>query len=204
MIRKKKELEIILSKLAHYKTPKVYLEQYVTPSKIAAELIWFAHMRNEIRGKTVVDLGCGVGTLAIGCALLGGRAIGVEIDEDALEIAKENAKMVGVKVKWIHADVKNFVTPCDVVIMNPPFGSKVRNIDIPFLECATRISGKIYFIHKCDEDVEKFLRSFFIQRGFYLRKIGRRKFRIPWQYKFHKKRAVEINVGLYQAYIGVP
>ena len=48
--------------------------------------------------KRVLDVGCGSGILSIGAALLGASEItGVEIEPDAVEVAKENVRMNGLE-----------------------------------------------------------------------------------------------------------
>ena len=40
-------------------------------------------------------------------------------------------------------------TPCDLVLMNPPYGTKDENIDRKFLEKACLIcTGNVYSLHK--------------------------------------------------------
>lgn len=47
----------------------------------------------DLRGKTVVDFGCGSGILAIAALLLGAeRAIGIDIDQQALIASRDNAE----------------------------------------------------------------------------------------------------------------
>lgn len=49
-------------------------------------------------GDAVLDMGCGSGILAIAALLLGaGRAVGVDIDENAVRVAGENARKNGVE-----------------------------------------------------------------------------------------------------------
>lgn len=51
----------------------------------------------QLEGKTVVDFGCGSGILAIGALLLGAsRAVGIDIDQQALLASKDNAARNGV------------------------------------------------------------------------------------------------------------
>lgn len=51
----------------------------------------------DLKGKTVVDFGCGSGILAIAALLLGAeRAIGIDIDQQALIASKDNAERNGV------------------------------------------------------------------------------------------------------------
>lgn len=52
-------------------------------------------------GARVLDVGCGSGILAIGALLLGAqRAVGVDIDEIAVDTARENARLNGVEDKF--------------------------------------------------------------------------------------------------------
>ncbi len=91
----KKQLAMILSQLKGFSSPKIKLEQYMTEGEIAAEIAWNAFYRREIEEKTVADLGCGTGILGLSTLLLGAKKVYfVDIDKDALAIAKENLKML--------------------------------------------------------------------------------------------------------------
>lgn len=92
----KKRLEIALESLEGFRNPKIELEQYVTPANLAGFILTNADLFGDL--KTVIDLGCGTGILAIGSAILGAYAIGVEIDRDALSIGRFNAEKLGVSV----------------------------------------------------------------------------------------------------------
>src|SRR4051812_25761168 len=77
----KQQVAIALSRLQAFSAPNVLLEQYPTESDVAAALLWEAHMRHELEGKEVVDLGAGTGVLGIGCLLLGAAHVTfVEVD----------------------------------------------------------------------------------------------------------------------------
>ena len=50
-----------------------------------------------VRGKRVLDLGCGDGRLALGVASLAKRVDGIDPDPAAIEAAKRNARKAGVR-----------------------------------------------------------------------------------------------------------
>jgi rRNA N6-adenosine-methyltransferase METTL5 len=101
-----------------------------------AALVWFSR---------VVDMGTGTGMLAIASALMGAaHVVGVDRDEDALALAASNlAHFEGVSVDFVHADVAALPLrsnlKVDTVVMNPPFGTRKKGIDIQFLEAGLRV-----------------------------------------------------------------
>ncbi|MCX6688916.1 MAG: METTL5 family protein [Methanoregula sp.] len=149
---KLKHLEMALQRLNGFAKPRPSLEQYQTPAPLAARLVYHAFMRGDIEGKSVCDLGCGTGVLAIGASLLGARSVlGVEIDPGAVEVARLNTGLLGASVEYIVADVReetfpDHLGPCDTVIMNPPFGAQKAHADRPFIDCALRVAPVTYGI----------------------------------------------------------
>ena len=126
--------------------PKPELEQYSTPVDIVAEMIKLANTQGDLSGK-VVDLGCGTGRLAIGAALLGAEVTGYEIDNDALELAKNYSKEHDLGIRWVNLAIENIDKKYDTVIMNPPFGSQRPGADRAFLEKSLEIGKRIWSIH---------------------------------------------------------
>jgi len=70
----------------------------------------------------------------------------VDIDEDALEIAKENIKNLDLneKIQIIRMDVNNipvkFYKKFDIVLTNPPFGIRSKKAaDVNFLKKAINV-----------------------------------------------------------------
>ncbi|MEM4566402.1 MAG: METTL5 family protein [Archaeoglobaceae archaeon] len=191
----KKEIEIVLEKLEGFENPKLFLEQYVTPSNLAAFIVTNAKLFGDL--ETVVDLGCGTGILAIASAILGAFAIGVDVDIEALRIARRNAKKLGVEVEFVACDVKNFkVKKKCTVIMNPPFGIQKRHADRAFLEKAFEIAEKIYTIHSAGS--EEFVKRTAEKNGFLVTHVWR--FLIPLRktYSFHEKPFEEIAVEVFR------
>ncbi|WP_051280489.1 23S rRNA (uracil(1939)-C(5))-methyltransferase RlmD [Anaerovorax odorimutans] len=79
----------------------------------------------DLDGKTVFDLYCGTGTITQTLALRAKKAIGVEIVEEAVEAAKENAKLNGLdNCEFIAGDVfevlDNLEDKPDVIVLDPP------------------------------------------------------------------------------------
>lgn len=48
-------------------------------------------------GKRILDIGCGTGNVSLACAELGAQVVGIDIDSDMLEVAREKAKAMGVE-----------------------------------------------------------------------------------------------------------
>jgi putative methylase len=141
-----------------FKNPKPELEQYSTPVDIALEIIKHANSLGHLSGK-VVDLGCGTGRLAIGAAILGADVTGYEIDEEALEQARNYSKKHNLSITWSNKAIENIEEKYDTVIMNPPFGSQRPGADRIFLKKALEISDNIWSIHMAETKkfVEKFV-----------------------------------------------
>ncbi|HET7024475.1 MAG TPA: 50S ribosomal protein L11 methyltransferase [Gemmatimonadales bacterium] len=89
------------------------------------------HLR---RGGRMLDLGSGSGILAIAAALLGAsRAVGIELDGDAVPVAQSNAEKNGVsdRVVFVHADAGRsaaFGAPADLICSNI-----LRNINVSLI-----------------------------------------------------------------------
>lgn len=80
---------------------------------------------DEVEGKVVYDLFCGTGTITQALALKAKEAIGVEIVEEAVEAAKENAKLNGLdNCKFLAGDVFEVLDKIeekpDVIVVDPP------------------------------------------------------------------------------------
>ena len=75
----------------------------------------------DVRGRDVIDIGCGSGVLAIASIALGARsAVGIDIDPDALQSAAENVALNGVddRVTLQQADFRETAAAASVVLAN--------------------------------------------------------------------------------------
>lgn len=172
MVSKKKHLELILEKAQGFPKPKEELEQYITPSDVAAELLWHAYISGRLQGRVVIDLGCGTGKLSLGAVELGARyVVCIDIDEEALSLASETLnRTYGTPFDILASDVRStcpirWVGDCTVV-MNPPFGVKSPGADTDFLRVALSTCDTVYSIHKLSEGLPKVLDSLASEYGY--------------------------------------
>lgn len=207
-----------------FRDPKILLEQYPTDIPTTHELIYLIQSQyGDIEGKMIADLGCGVGVLGIGAALLGASyVLGVDIDQDALELCQENIETLDLEnIDLLQLDVTNLTSEhssstvesessnsgkdcssisgkfhkCfDTVIMNPPFGTKNNEgIDMKFVQIALDMANNsVYSFHKTSTRT-------FIQRkakkwNIGMETLGEVRFLIPQMYKCHKTKSVDIQV----------
>ena len=194
---KKKDLEMSLQKVKPFDRPKADLEQYVTPATIAADMLFSAYVQGDIADRTVLDLGCGTGMLAIGAWLLGAKeVVGVDIDDAALQVAEQNSRDIGADVRLLHMNASDFHEKVDTVVMNPPFGAQRRHADRPFLEKALESATIVYSLHLAEtqEFVERLIRS----NGAIGEVQKRYKFEIPHTFAFHKKAKKDVEVILFR------
>ena len=185
---RKRDLEIALQAIAPHPNPKVHLEQYTTPADIAADILFSAcYTYEDIRGKSVLDLGTGTGRLAIGAAILGAeQVVGIDVDAATVQSALSDSKRMQLKVDWVVGDIESVQDPFDTVIMNPPFGTKREHADIRFLRVALKVGKVIYSIHK--STTHSFISRWLKDAGAESEILMTTKMLIPHQYNFHHKR----------------
>jgi len=199
---RKRDLERVLSKIEAHPFPKVYLEQYTTPSSVAAETLYLAaYVYDDIMGKTVVDLGCGTGRLSIGAALLDAKEVfGVDLDKASVRLAQRNAKTLAVteKAHWIVADIDCIKGTFDTILQNPPFGVQRRGADRRFIIKSLELSSTIYSFHKSGHSNRIFIKRFIEEHGGKITNIFPMTMEIPRIFKFHTKKKQSIQVDLYR------
>ena len=199
---RKRDLERALSQIEANPLPSAYLEQYTTPSNVAAEVLYLAaYIYDDIIDKTVVDLGCGTGRLAVGAALLGAKEVfGVDVDQIAVRVAQKNAETLDVKEKtcWIVADIDVVKGTFDTVLQNPPFGVQRKRADRRFIAKSLELSTTIYSFHKGGEGNQEFIKRFIEEHKGKVTNIFPVTMEIPRMFNFHTKKKKSIQVDLYR------
>ena len=202
-IRSKSGLAIVLSKLKGFEKPKVSVEQYSMDSEIGASVLWNALYNGDIKQKEIVDLGCGTGVLGIGALLLGAKKVYfVDIDEKVIGIAEENLRKVKSECSvageavFLCMDIKNFHEEADVVIQNPPFGTKQKHIDRIFLKKAVELAPVIYSFHKSSTKI--FVESFAKDNNLGITAYFEFSFPLKQTMGFHRREIKRTNVACWR------
>lgn len=93
-----------------------------------------------VRGRSVLDLCCNTGGFAVYAKALGaaGDVTGVDLDESALHLAKQNAGLNQAQIRWVQADlftwlrdVQSTGVKWDVVILDPAKQTRDRE-EVPY------------------------------------------------------------------------
>jgi ubiquinone/menaquinone biosynthesis C-methylase UbiE len=85
-------------------------EKEVFTNNTASELGFLVDEFKLPKGAAILDVGCGTGRHSIGLALHGYKMTGVDISQDMLNIAREEARRQHVEIELIHSDAQSFVT----------------------------------------------------------------------------------------------
>ncbi len=187
----------VLSELEPFPEQDPTLEQVATPPEWGARLLWDAHARGDITGKSVLDIGCGTGILAIGAALLGaGSVTGIDGDERALKVAKSNAQRTQVSVDWKLGRIPETpIEPAETIVMNPPFGVQKHGAIVPFLQVAVsalKKGGGMYFF--AGPGSQRLIERNVLPHSIRLEEHSRSTWRFPPVFAFHTERAAELQV----------
>jgi len=108
------------------------------------------------KGKDVLDLCTGSGCIIISLVKLGEikNAVGVDISEGALSVAKENAKQLQAEVKFVQSDMYAQVQDrFDILVSNPPYIPSREILDLmdevknhePIIALDGKIDGMYFY-----------------------------------------------------------
>ena len=82
-------------------------------------------LKENLDVKEILDIGTGSGCIAISIAknFPKAKVTALDISKDALEVAKENAKLNNVSIEFIHADIFEYQPDkkYDIIVSNPPY-----------------------------------------------------------------------------------
>ena len=186
-----RRLAMLLSGLEPNFSKSVELEQYATDGDLAAR--WLADIAafgDLSGGCKVADLGAGNGVLGLGALTMGaGRAMLVETDQEACEVAKSNAESLGFadSVEVIQATLGSDsvdLSSADVVISNPPWGRQTPRADRPFLEAMIATATPTHLLHSAEAT---HIQPLFEDAGWSTERYGEADFALPAVYSHHSR-----------------
>ena len=181
-------VERALSGLRSFADPDPTLEQYPMPADLAAHLVHLADLQGDLR-RPVVDLGAGTGVLALGAALKGARAVGVERDPTALSVARENARGLDAArdPDWVLGDAARPPVAGPVTVLaNPPFGAQAASPgDRPFLRAAADVAAVSYTVHNAGS--REFLEAFVADNAGTITHAFQATLELDRQFDFHER-----------------
>ncbi|MCL4308769.1 MAG: METTL5 family protein [Candidatus Thermoplasmatota archaeon] len=198
------ELVRALERVPPFDRARPELEQVATPAEAAALLLETAHSRGDLAGRSVLDLGCGTGRLAIGAAILGARpVVGVDIDAAPLAIARAAAREAGVEIDLRHEDVRSTDVRADTVVMNPPFGAQRRGADRPFWDRAFSLAGSAVYAFASAES-RTFIARLAVEHAAHVDASRPVPWELPRVFGHHRRAKVRLDVDLWVLRTKVP
>jgi putative methylase len=215
---RKLDLELFLSKVPANASPKISFEQYTITESAASTALYIAYVNQDLVGKSVLDLGCGTGRLALGAAYVGAKNVtGIDIDKSVVSTAFGTAIKSGLSTStdWIIGDINAVYGSFDTVLQNPPFGVQKLHADRDFLVKALQLGKSIYSFHNhpvVDKNLIKrlkaghdplvvepspFLKRFIEQHNGVVKVVYALLMTIPRMYDFHTKEKHDFVIDLY-------
>lgn len=219
---------MIIESIPSHPKPDVMLEQYSTPAIIASDILWNAYTLGDIESKLICDLACGTAIFGISSILLNGKyALGVDIDNESLEIASNITSKMNIPsfykgfnnstidlnepyIEFINEDISSLsslnqldslsnVERFDTLIQNPPFGSQEK--------VKKGIDRKFINIAMNSSDIiysfhmastEEFISKYFQKLGGKITHKFHYKFPIKKIYDFHSKESKDVDVIVFR------
>lgn len=123
-------IQYILGKTEFMDSDFVVNNQVLIPRPETEEVVrWILNDFGKKRAiLNILDIGTGSGCIAISLAknLPNAKVYALDVSEEALAVAKENAKLHEVQIQFIHADILaltslDFELEFDIIVSNPPY-----------------------------------------------------------------------------------
>lgn len=125
--------------------------------------------------ETVIDAYCGIGTIGMAASKHAKKVIGVELNEDAVQDANENALRNRVKnIQFVCADASEYLAQmaeeggkADVVLMDPPRSGSTE----VFIDAVTKMAPERVVYVSCNPDTLARDLAYFKRKGYRAKEI---------------------------------
>jgi len=131
-----KPIQYILGETSFYDCVIRVTSATLIPRPETEELVDLIIRENRGYQGTIIDIGTGSGCIAVALAvnLPGAVVIGIDISDEAIMTARENAQLNNVTVSFVKGDIFSFdserVDKAGIIVSNPPY---VRNSEKQFM-----------------------------------------------------------------------
>jgi predicted RNA methylase len=195
-----------LKRIPSIEKPNRTLEQYATPQQLAWDILDLAYKKQDIAEKIVWDLGCGTGILAFTAAFLGARRVfGIDIDLPSLLVAnsakRSYPEQLPIQFIASSAEFPGFrprSRNTSTVVMNPPFGTRRKGIDMLFLKRGFQLGRVVYSLHKANQPTQRLIGQLAEENGFRVDHRENLPFPIPKMFETHQKELFPVSVDFYR------
>jgi release factor glutamine methyltransferase len=128
-LKKQKPIQYILGETEFYGLPFLVNKDVLIPrpeTEELVELILAESRKSKVKSLRILDIGTGSGCIPISLKknLPDAEFFAVDVSENALEVAKENAKVNGVEVNFIKINIletEDLDQQFDIIVSNPPY-----------------------------------------------------------------------------------
>ena len=131
-----KPIQYILGEISFYDCVIKVTGSTLIPRPETEELVDLIVRENKGYQGTIIDIGTGSGCIAVALAvnLPGAVVTGIDISDEAIMIARENAQLNNVTISFLIGDVFSFdserINKAGIIVSNPPY---VRNSEKQFM-----------------------------------------------------------------------
>ncbi len=181
---------------------KIELEQYTLPAQLIAFIL--VYVKKDLRDQRIVEFGSGTGRFSLPILkFFSPHLLCVDVDSEAMFNLRKLLKARNLSAKLVIAAIEFLETyswkdSFEVTIMNPPFGTKRRGIDIVFLEKALNFSNKVISVHKSNQKSRKLINRIGRSYNKSCEILATLEFPIPPIFTFHRKRNHKVFLDIYR------
>lgn len=129
-LKKYKPLQYILGEADFYRLKFKVNEHVLIPRPETEELVHLIIKDNKMQSPTILDIGTGSGCIPIALKknIPSAEITAMDISNEALNVAKHNAKLNGVEVEFVldsilhlTSHISHFTSHFDIIVSNPPY-----------------------------------------------------------------------------------
>jgi release factor glutamine methyltransferase len=112
--------------------PRIYIEECPGVYPPSEDTLLLLDCLGDVRGRSVLEMGCGTGIIALHCAAAGAEVMAVDVNPRAVACARANAERNGMSLRVLLSDLFQEVQgKFEVIVFNPPYlpGEALDDID---------------------------------------------------------------------------